>query len=247
MQDENQYLASPGESNIWAISYSDLLMVVLSFFVLFFSFEDIKKQDQTTGSVAKTESNRQIKALKELIADINIGSIDQTIASLQSSFSNEAQKGAVQQAIQQGFNAKMGNGQSDFVKGPSQSAKDIIFQDRVLYPKGGYIISAEGKQQLALIAELMLEIKNIVSIRIEGHSDSTQPKKVSVFRDNFSLSAMRAGSVARQLIKQGVPKATITVAGFGDLKPRIADKGQPEIASTDPVNRRVSIKITMKQ
>ncbi len=72
---------------------------------------------------------------------------------------------------------------------------------------------------------------------IEGHTD-TDPivKTKDKFTSNRHLSVMRADSVARYLIAQGVPESAIVVVGFGQFDPVSSAKNKAQ-------NRRVEIVI----
>lgn len=72
---------------------------------------------------------------------------------------------------------------------------------------------------------------------IEGHTD-TDPivKTKDKYTSNRHLSVMRADSVARYLIGQGVPESSIVVVGFGQFDPVSSAKNKSQ-------NRRVEIVI----
>ena len=78
-------------------------------------------------------------------------------------------------------------------------------------------------------------------IDVVGHTDS-DPIKKSKWKDNLELSAQRALTVTRYLIKRGVPEEKIRAVGCGPAKP-IASNAT---ASGKARNRRVEIVVYMR-
>jgi len=78
-------------------------------------------------------------------------------------------------------------------------------------------------------------------IDVVGHTDS-DPIKKSKWKDNWELSAQRALSVVRYLVKNGIPKDKIRAVGQGASQP-IASNAT---ASGKARNRRVEIVVHMK-
>jgi chemotaxis protein MotB len=75
-------------------------------------------------------------------------------------------------------------------------------------------------------------------IRVEGHTDNI-PIVTDKFPSNWELSAVRASSVVRLLIENGVGAARLIAAGYGEYRPvesNDAEEGRMR-------NRRVTITI----
>ncbi|MBU2885324.1 flagellar motor protein MotB [Gilvimarinus agarilyticus] len=76
-------------------------------------------------------------------------------------------------------------------------------------------------------------------IQVQGHTDSV-PISSSQFRSNWDLSAMRAASVASQLMRGGyLQPGRFEVSGFADVRPLAAN----DSAASRARNRRVEIVI----
>ncbi len=74
-----------------------------------------------------------------------------------------------------------------------------------------------------------------------GHTD-TDPIKKSGWKDNWELSAERALSVVRYLVKKGVPNSGVRACGSGSARPI----GPNSSAAGKARNRRVEVVVHMK-
>ncbi|MHC5077322.1 MAG: OmpA/MotB family protein, partial [Planctomycetota bacterium] len=78
-------------------------------------------------------------------------------------------------------------------------------------------------------------------IDVVGHTDS-DPIKKSSWQDNWELSAQRALSVLRYLVKQGISSEQIRAVGRGESQPIASNSS----ASGKARNRRVEIVVHMR-
>ena len=109
----------------------------------------------------------------------------------------------------------------------------------VYFSKDTTILNADAKSQVRAAADSFNARGGTGYIRIVGHS-STSSSKMSESRRmqiDFEHSQARATSVARELIKDGVPASKVLVEAVGDQQPVYAE-GAP--AGTDS-NRRAEI------
>ncbi len=72
----------------------------------------------------------------------------------------------------------------------------------------------------------------VTRIEVAGHADRSGPD-----RYNLALSIRRARAVADELVRQGVPRASITTEGFGERRPLVKTAD----GVREPHNRRVEI------
>ncbi|WNG17550.1 kelch repeat-containing protein [Cystobacter fuscus] len=99
----------------------------------------------------------------------------------------------------------------------------------VLFPVGESTLREEEKRQLDDIADY-LKAHPELSVRIEGHTDSTGPEEL-----NLTLSQQRADMVREYLIERGIAGSRMTAKGYGSSRP-VADNSTPE---GQRANRRV--------
>jgi chemotaxis protein MotB len=109
----------------------------------------------------------------------------------------------------------------------------------LLFPPGGYQLSAGGKQALEQYVPQLQALQN-AKIVIYGHTDN-KPVGTTLKRkgidNNLDLSSKRAANVVAYLVSQGVNPKTISAKGFGDthpLAPNDTNQGRAE-------NRRIEI------
>ena len=125
----------------------------------------------------------------------------------------------------------------------------FIVPSDILFQTGSYKLSAEGKNQVRLISNVIkgLEAKIPTDIdwiiRIDGHTDK-QPVVPGnrAYADNMQLSILRARAVMNELVRDGVSPRRLVPSGFGDLHPM--ELGTDQVSMQK--NRRIELKLTNK-
>ncbi|MBE6457631.1 MAG: hypothetical protein E7011_02380 [Alphaproteobacteria bacterium] len=123
----------------------------------------------------------------------------------------------------------------------------FIVNSDILFPSGSYKLSAEGKKQLHLIANVIKDMEEKIPtdinwiIRIDGHTDKKQViAGTHGYKNNTELSLLRATAVANELANAGVSKRRLVPSGFGDMHP-------VELGNTPDAlqqNRRIELQLT---
>jgi len=122
----------------------------------------------------------------------------------------------------------------------------FVFQSEVFFETGSDQIGPEGQQELAKLADAVVELNNEIPqdipwvLRIDGHTDKRPITGNGRFQSNWDLSAARAISVVRYLIDRGIPPERLVAAGFGEYQP--IEEGDTEEAYAK--NRRIELKLT---
>ncbi len=92
-------------------------------------------------------------------------------------------------------------------------------------------LSDRGRQIIAEAAQSSTKVE-VTRIEVSGHADKSGSPAY-----NLGLSRRRADTVAAELVRDGVPRASISVMAFGDSRPLV-----PTAAGVrEPQNRRVEI------
>ncbi|MFO0735162.1 MAG: OmpA family protein [Labilithrix sp.] len=99
----------------------------------------------------------------------------------------------------------------------------------VPFTLASFSLASEERERLGKIGRSLAK-RPEVTLLLHGHADALGSDE-----GNLSLSRMRAQAVASELMAAGVPRARITVRGFGAYQPV---EGAPEEAAS---NRRVVV------
>ncbi|VAV88312.1 MotB-like protein Atu3746 [hydrothermal vent metagenome] len=119
----------------------------------------------------------------------------------------------------------------------------FVFESDVLFASASAELNEAGEQQLAVIANAIIEIAEQIPskiewvIRVDGHTDVVPIR--SKYASNWELSTARALSVVRFFEAAGVPPTHLAAAGFGQYHP--LDRGRSAEALAK--NRRIELKM----
>lgn len=214
-------------SNNWLITYSDMITIILCFFIVFFtmtaeeaSFLESIKEGLAIEVEDLSEENIKLKEEKDSLTELLFGR-DENIDSaknfmeflesndlLESVYIIEEERGLV-----------------------------IRFKDGVLFSSGKADISPGGYEVLNEIADKIQSVANLVVI--EGFTDNI-PIQTDDFPSNWELSVARAIGVARFMIDDmNIEEERISVSGFGEQRP--IDTNHTEEGRAN--NRRIEITI----
>lgn len=236
----NQDSGGGGE---WLTTYADLMTLLLTFFVLLYSFStvDAIKFKEISWSLAK--------ALGGKTGVINNGGnvgpvpINQNPGEGIKDNSNIGKnEGEVQQIFDQ-VNKEIKEKNLDTKIQIKEDLRGVIIelQEKILFDPGRADIKDQSKQTLSKIADIIKKYPN--EILVEGHTDNI-PINTGYYKTNWELSADRAVKVARFLIESnGLNPTKIQAVGCGEFRP-IESNNTPEGRKK---NRRVNILILTKE
>ena len=111
----------------------------------------------------------------------------------------------------------------------------ISMSDNLLFQRGNIAVSKKGQLALKKLAEV-LQQQNDIIITVEGHTDD-KPFKGSGIRDNWDLSVLRATSVTKVLVNNGVFAWRIIPSGRAEFSPIVENI----IEEDRQINRRTEI------
>lgn len=123
----------------------------------------------------------------------------------------------------------------------------FVFSSEVLFDTGSAVLSPEGRQEIAKVAEILrgvaAEIPSGLNwvIRVDGHTDDVPLAGTGRYRDNWELSQGRALSVVRYMVDAlGIPPNRLAANGFGEFQP-VNPANTPQARAQ---NRRIELKLT---
>ncbi|MFC7737950.1 peptidoglycan -binding protein [Roseomonas sp. GCM10028921] len=124
----------------------------------------------------------------------------------------------------------------------------FVFQSEVLFPVGSADLSEGGREQVANVTALLLDIARRIPegtnwvLRVDGHADNSPIRSGSGARyaTNWELSAARAIAVAQLMIQNGLPANRVAATAFGEFQP--VDTADTPAARAR--NRRIELRLT---
>lgn len=122
-----------------------------------------------------------------------------------------------------------------------QNAIKVSVNSQLLFPSGGWEMSAEAKQTIAKIAGVMAP-HQANHINVNGYTDNTPIGPALAARGvttNMILSQKRADTVMQYMISQGVNPNMVSAHGFGEADPVATN----DTAAGRAQNRRVELTI----
>lgn len=202
--------ASEEESEgTWAVSYGDMITLLLSFFVIFYN-TDFEKE-------------------KTLKINHHLGfSIDSLNSSL---------KGSVDQETGKDYSAKLGDIKNLDIKVHEVGENLVVTFGKISFFNSGQTdIREDAAEVLKVFAEKYLPYAGTYQVSIKGFTDKRPVRKIKrAYKDNLELSVLRAVSAMRVLQKEGIPLRRMEIAGVGELKliekifPKASELSQEEL------------------
>jgi len=217
----------------WLATFGDLMSLLLCFFVLLLSMStmDAKKIAEAMGSLAGSmgvmDGGTIVKTTKEKGSPTSQTPVDANYMDKQVSQAIAEFKELSQNA--NGNAISLEEGEEGFL---------IHLPADITFKSGSAEIANEDS--LLFLKRLALIIKSLppeVQVQVRGYTDNVPPPKNSIYQDNWELSAARAITVVKQLIKDGVKPTRLSAAAYGQYHP-IATNATPQGRAK---NRRVDI------
>lgn len=223
----------------WMTTFSDLMSLLLTFFILLFSMSNVSNEKFTQA--AQSLSTSLIGGGESLMDGLIVPLEDDNTGTNETVVPAKELEGAVlDPALIEIYNRVI-----DFVEKNDLEDKVIITAD----PKGVYVnvsnailfgkesasVSREGRSVLKSVGKLLNQLDNRVVI--EGHTDDI-PNAYGQYPTNWELSVSRAVSVLRYLNEnEQVHTSRLSAVGFGEYQPLAPNNSEENRAR----NRRVNI------
>jgi chemotaxis protein MotB len=117
----------------------------------------------------------------------------------------------------------------------------VTLPNAILFDSGKATLKRATSSELDHIYSVIRDKYSGKQIDVVGHTD-TDPIKKSKWKDNWELSAQRALSVLRYLVKKGISPDKIKASGRGQSQPIASNSS----SSGKARNRRVEIVVNMR-
>lgn len=175
----------------WAISYGDMVTLLLSFFVIFFStdFAGEKEAKLEKGLVKNIEDQGYTDNLKDKFK-----------------LKHETQDLMVNKTVVK----KMDNGEIY-----------IFFPHMSFFKSGKFKLNAIALGALEKIKDSFLPYSGKYKLKIQAFTDDTPVRAAYRYKDNVELSLFRSLSVMRKLASLGVPSVRMELGARGVMDKRV--------------------------
>ena len=205
----------------WAISYGDMITLLLLFFVLFFSLDKAELQEKPSAiqdsllsafRPVVTGEPEGKEASKLSIGDMNGVDIDDPVLK---------KLGARNETIKVG------------------SKVLVVFPEVSFFEFARTDVTPDGEAALKEFVNTYMPFAGHYQLGIRAYTDNKPVVNKRRYKDNLELSALRSVSAMRVLQRAGIPLNYMRLGGYGELnltlreieehreKTRTADRGQP--------------------
>jgi len=246
----------------WMATFSDLMNLLLCFFVLLFSFstidaeifEQIAQSFKTTVSVLPggavaigdgTLVSNGVNNLEEfsnyfdVVGPSEDDRVEEELKNFEATLEQEKLEEAEKEAEKIEDEIADSNLASDIEVNFTSQYVELVLNGSLLFASGTDNIKADSKPLLNKIGDILWQYENCV-VEIIGHTDNVIPTKKSKYESNMHLSSARAISVAEYLnSEKGLPMSMMKTSGRGEYEPVASN----ETSEGRALNRRVEIKI----
>lgn len=221
-----------GKPPLWLLTFGDIMALMLTFFVLFYSMavpEEEKWDQMTTGLTQGVSTQKAPKWNSGGQDSVNIQKL-----SLNKALDLAYLQGLVQEVMNN--NPTLGN----VVLIPQRDRLVLSMPSDLLFDAGRADMSVDGEKALFALGGALYRIRN--RIEIIGHSDPRPiPDKSAEFSSNWGLSLSRATTVAGVLEVVGYTRPMI-VRGLSSARYDELPSSVPEAERLN-LSRRVDIVI----
>lgn len=260
MARKKKEMAGPPPPAPWLNTFSDLMNLLLCFFVLLFSMSsvDADKFAELAASFASSFSIfpagataigdgilisngvSQLNELSQYFSNMGLneeGDMDQSMEAAKSEIEREnlEKSEAMAQEIE---DALMDEDLSGIDVDFTSQYVQLQMNGSLLFDSGRAVLKEEARNILDKVGDVLVNYSDEL-IEVIGHTDNV-PISTSQFRDNMDLSYYRARAVMDYLLdNKDIPRGSIQTSGRGEDMPIASN----ETAEGRALNRRVEIRI----
>jgi chemotaxis protein MotB len=220
------------EPKEWLMTFADLSLLLLVFFILLFSMS-------TLDPVKFTDSFTSVKrALGEESKELMTARVKSEEAAILDSIKMQKQLIESQKKIFSDVKTFLNRKGVEGVVGAVFDEGKITLRipGEALYPSGRVQLTDEGRKVIQEVKDYLSKVPD-QQINIRGFTDDVPPGRNSRFEDNWEISSLRAVNVLRYLMQLGIESERMTATGLADLEP-LFPNNSPENRAR---NRRVEL------
>lgn len=226
--------------NAWMDTYADTITLLLTFFILLYSFSTTDNQKLKLIAEALKGQIEGIPMKVEGTSDISIEELEQGIG--QGAGLGVGQGDPYKELVDKVTDVIDSNGLSDVVQIREENAGVVLqLNESILFDLGSAALKSDSIQVLDAISTIIPKIEN--EIMIQGNTDNI-PINSGNYKSNWELSTARAVTVVKYFIEtKGLDPTRLSATGYGEYRPLVDNSTEENRA----INRRVDILIVQKK
>jgi chemotaxis protein MotB len=213
----------------WLVTFTDLTILVLTFFVLLFSMSTVRKEhwDALVTSFADTLRPTQERPSRDLSAPLTVET-----ARRQAAIDLEYLASVLEEKLRriEPLRRAVLHRMTDRLL--------VSLPSDVLFAAGGAELDDRAREALFVLSGVLANVANRVDVL--GHTDS-RPVGDGGYLSNWELSLARAAAVAEQLRRSGYERR-LTTLGLGDSRFAGLASSRPQ-AQREAMARRIDLVI----
>lgn len=221
-----------GGAPLWMTTYSDMVTLLLAFFVLLFSMSEIDAGKFRSIMNSFQGGTGVMQGGKNIELDIDPNPIDKELEV-------DIELAGLQDDLEE-YVDSLGLGSSVEIV-LEERGIIIRFMDKIFFDSGSAVVKEQSFEILDSVSDILnKEEFEKRKIKVEGHTDSDRILKSANFPTNWELSSARATNVLRYLVeKSDISGERISSSGYSYYR-NIAPNDNPENKAK---NRRVDLVI----
>jgi chemotaxis protein MotB len=204
------------DADAWMVTFSDLLNLLMTFFVLMFASQDPVPPEKLYEAFGQSSGVFGLfrTGFLERLAVVTRQDVSQDLVQV---FLDEI-------------------GAADIEVKQEQSGLVVTLPTDAYFRPGSADLNAQAVQRIDRLSAFLVATGH--RIRVEGHSDDRE-RVAGPFPSRYELSVARAHRVLLRLVSQGVADGRLSLVGYGPGHPRFSNASRQGRAG----NRRVEIVI----
>ena len=191
----------------WIVTFSDLMSLLLTFFVLLLSFSTISEEDFNDAMMSVQGALGVFDRFRSIVAPMPRPpkqEIRSEVSEAARRLRRRLQVTGLENKVKVEFDAMGG------IK--------ISLPNSVLFDTGSATLRPQAYSVLQDIAEVLGELPDTF-IEVRGHTDSTPVPPTTPYENNYTLSHHRAYAVAERLNRSGVEMEQFEIVACGPNQP----------------------------
>ncbi|HXH76834.1 MAG TPA: flagellar motor protein MotB [Bacteriovoracaceae bacterium] len=234
------------DTHSWAVSYVDLLTLLLCFFIIFFSMDKKDAPPPFLSQIVKAFGTPEVVPATAKASAVVVAAVVPEIKVEAPATGTGTGNGT---DISKSTTTIQNIAMTQFVKdhgkvGLSQDQLIIEIPAVSFFPSSRKKLTPEGEVLTAKMIEGLKPYIGRIHVTVQGHTDP-RPYKGIAHEDNWELSVLRASTVLKRFIAEGFPQEDVSAEGFADQRAKRSVSSATSLEELAYL-RRITLKIREK-